>query len=146
MVKHTTDHMAAIKAGEVTKTNIIGLRKILNADARRAKGYSVSSTCPNYTAAEVAALVSAVERKKPRVVGALHDSGLKLLQSPRYKKRLAPFADIVAKIDTFRLVGYDMIDRDMHAVPLYMACAGRKSFMFRNVPWQAGGNGPEVLT
>lgn len=145
-MKHTSDHMAAIQSGQITKTNVIGLRKILNANARRVRGYSVSSTCPKYTPAEVEALERALARRKPRVVGRLHETGLKLLQSKRYRKRLAPVAAIVAKLDSFRLVGFDMIDHDMHAIPIYEARAGRKAFVFRNVPWQAGGNGPEIIT
>jgi hypothetical protein len=145
-MKHTTDHMAAIKSGTITKTNVIGLRKILNASKRRYLGYSVSSTAPNYTPAEVDALENALERHKPRVTGELHASGLKLLQSPRYRKRLADVQAIIAKLDSFRLVRFDRIgNREENAVPVYKACAGRKSFTFRNIPWQSGGNGPEIV-
>lgn len=139
-------HMAAIKAGTVTKSNVIGIRKAINADERRLRCYATSSTCPRITHAEIVALESALERHKPLVAGALHETGLKLLRSPRYRKRLASVASIVAKLDSFRLVSFDRIGNSgMHAVPVYKACAGRKSFMFRNVPWQAGGNGPEIL-
>lgn len=145
-MKHTTDHMAAIKAGVVTRTNVIGLRKIINADARRRYDLDVSPTCPKYTHAEVEALESALAKHEPRVTGALHDTGVKLLQSPRYRKRLADVAHIVAKLDSFRLVSFDRIgNHGLQSIPVYRACAGRKSFLFRNIPWQSGGNGPEVM-
>lgn len=145
-MKHTTDHMAAIKSGKITKTNVIGLRKILNADARRVNGWSASSTSPKYTRDEVIALENALERHKPRVTGELHNTGLALLQSRRYRKRLADVQGIIDKLDSFRLVRFDRIgNRDENAVPVYRACAGRKFFTFRNIPWQSGGNGPEIV-
>jgi hypothetical protein len=93
---------------------------------------------------EVRDLESALERCQPKVVGELHDSGLKLLQSPRYRKRLEQVADIIANLDCFRLIGFSFHD-NWHVTPVYRAIAkdGRK-FTFTNVPWQSGGNGPEV--
>lgn len=146
-MKHTTDHLADITSGTVTKRNVIGLRKIVNADARRQRGYSVSSTCPKYTHDEVVALERALAKHEPHVTGELHASGIKLLQSPRYRKKLKDVASIVAKLDSFRLVSfYRHGHSDLNSVPVYRACAGRKSFLFYNIPWQSGGNGPEVLS
>lgn len=136
-------HLKAIKADAVTKTNVIGLRKALNHQARLDRRLS-GNRC-NVTPQEVQWLEEALERDQPRVVGELHDSGLKLLQSRRYRKRLEAVADIIANLDCFRLIGFEMID-DLHHVPVYRAIAkdGRK-FKFRNVAWQSGGDGPEIL-
>lgn len=146
-MKHTSNHMADITSGTVTKTNVIGLRKILNADARRQHGWGTSSTCPKYTHDEAVALERALSRCKPVVTGELHETGLALLRSPRYKKRLAGVKPIIDALDSFRLVRFDRIGRhDAYAVPVYEARAGSKSFVFRNIPWQSGGNGPELVT
>lgn len=146
-IKHTTDHLAAIKAGTVTKTNVIGLRKAINADERRQRGFSVGSTCPKWTSDEVSDMEMALEQYEPRVIGELHASGLTRLRSPRYRKRLESVRDIIDNLKSFHLVSFDRIgDHGMQAIPVYRAraCNG-KSFFFRNVPWQSGGNGPEVL-
>lgn len=39
-------HMAAVQSGTVTKTNIIGIRKLLNGSIRRAQGWSVGMSTP----------------------------------------------------------------------------------------------------
>jgi len=143
---YKTDHLADIKARKVTKTNVIGLRKAINANERRVRGYSTGATCPKTTAAEVAELEAALRKFKPRVVGPLHETGLKLLSSPRYKKRLASVAKIIAHLESFHLIGFDRIgDHGLNVTPLYEARGAGKAFTFRNIPWQAGGNGPQLV-
>lgn len=141
-------HLDAIRAGEVTKTNVIGLRKTLNAAERISAGYSVSITTPKaaYDHDALADMTQALHDLKPRIVGALHDSGVKMLQSKRYAKQLANYADIIAELDHFRLVGFEMIgSRLMKAFPVYRAYARNgTSFAFYVIPWQSGGNGPEI--
>lgn len=140
------DHMAAIKSGEVTKSNVIGLRKAINANARREQRLSTSSTCPKLTGEQVEALEAALLKHKPRVVGELHDSGLKLLRSPRYKKRLADVRPIIDSLQSFHLVSFDRTgDHGLQSHPVYMARGKAGSFLFRNIPWQSHGNGPEVI-
>lgn len=139
-------HMKAICGDSVQKTNVIGLRKIFNAQWRKDRGYSVSRVAPNITAEMVADLRSAIEERQPKVTGELHDSGLKLLQSPRYRKRLADVADIIANLDCFRLIGFiEAGEYGGNHVPVYRAIAkdGRK-FTFYNVAWQSGGDGPQL--
>jgi len=46
-------HIDAIASGSVTKTNIIGLRKALNAEGRRRAGLSVSMTCPKVSGDDI---------------------------------------------------------------------------------------------
>jgi len=138
-------HLAAIHSDNVTRSNVIGLRKLLNATARKESRLSVSCTSPDVTPEQAYWLQEAVERDQPRVTGELHDSGLALLRSKRYAKRLAPVADIIAAIDHFCLSGFEWLD-SYHCVPVYLAKASDgRSFTFRNVPWQSGGNGPEIL-
>jgi len=139
-------HLKAIKSDSVGKSNVIGLRKIYNTVAREDSGYSVSSTCPKVTAEELETLATALGECQPRVVGALHDSGLKLLQSRRYRSRFKPWElEIIANLKEVRLAAFEEID-SYHHVPVYRAVAkDGRSFLFRNVPWQSGGRGPEIF-
>ena len=138
-------HMAAIEADAITKSNVIGLRKIFNAEARRGAGPSTSRTAPATQEGEEDLLWRALEKEAPRVTGELHATGLKLLRSPRYTRRLAPVAPIIDSLDHFRLIGFYWLD-DLHCVPTYRAVATNgRSFDFRNVPWQSGGDGPELV-
>lgn len=126
-------HLDAIRAGEVTKTNVIGLRKAVNHVARLERGWSGNRSAA--TGGEVREALDALAKLEPRVAGELVDSGKKLLQSPRYRKRLSAVADIVASLDGFRLVRFDWIDAT-HVIPVYRATSPRGSFLFRNIPWQ----------
>jgi len=138
-------HLATINSGEITRSTVIGLRKALNLALRRAGRWSVPSTAP--TLAQTDALEDAISARWPTVVGELHDSGVKLLQSPRYAKRWnAKEAAIIGNICDFRLCRFDRIGpQQMHVVPVYSVRShGGQSFKFRNIPWQSGGDGPEV--
>jgi hypothetical protein len=78
-LKSVARHMAAVQSGKVEKTNIIGIRKAINAIERDGE-----------TAAMIDAvfkLECAIAEHRPAVVGSLHDSGLKVLRNPRYAKR-----------------------------------------------------------
>lgn len=142
-------HLIAIRSARVEKTNIIGIRKALNAYERKACGYSVSRTAPKITADEVTQIERALADIEPRVVGELRDSGIKQLRNRRYAKRLASVLDIVNSDDLqFHLVAFDRLGtHGLCATPVYRAVGHQpgRSFLFRNVPWQSGGNGPEVL-
>jgi len=143
------EHKAAILLGEVTKTNVTGLKKALNAFERVDRGYSTSRTTPHITTVERDELLdNLLPNKRPRVVGELHDSGVAVLTSKRYAKQLAPVADIIADLDHFRLVGFDFIGRyGMYAQPVYRAYDTKgNSFPFTTVAWQSGGNGPEIMS
>jgi hypothetical protein len=141
------NHLADIKAGKVTKTNIIGLRRSLNADWRRVRGYSVSLVAPKLRGPELLQCLKALKKYEPRVVGSLHDSGLARLRAPRYRKRLASVQSVIDSLVSFHLVSFDPIGRNgENVVPVFRAKGkGGKSFLFRNVPWQSGGDGPEIL-
>lgn len=143
-------HLAAIQAGEIAKSNIIGIRKAMNAYERKASRYSNGRTSPDWTGLQVTEIEHAIERHKPRIVGELHDSGLKLLQSPRYAKRLEEVAAGLSRIDHFTLARFDYLN-DLHRVPVYhvwvkVPPVTRKdsfppgvlyhAFTFRNIPWQ----------
>jgi len=138
-------HLDAIVSGRVDKTNVIGMRKAINLAERKSGGWSVPKHAP--TLAQTFVLEEALAVHEPTVMGELHDTGLALLRSRRYAKRLAPVADIIhGSHVAFRLVRYDRIGRhDEYAVPVYRCVGFGKSFLFRNIPWQSGGNGPEIL-
>lgn len=131
-------HLDAIGRGEVTKTNVIGIRKAINAAERREHGYSVSSTCPRVTAQEVEALQSALRAVAPVVVGELHETGVVLLRNPRFKRDLAAVADLIEDGPIqFRLIGFS------DGSPYYLVECRRGSFRFQHFPWQRayGGGG-----
>lgn len=140
-------HLQAILGDSITKSNVIGLRKILNAQWRKDRNYSVSRTGAKIGAWEVAELEETLASREPKVIGDLHATGLKLLQSKRYRKRLERVADIIANLDCFRLTGFQEAGSyNGNHTPVYRAVArDGRSFTFINVPWQSGGNGPEVL-
>lgn len=67
-------HLADIRSGEITKTNVIGIRKALNEyESRR---YSRSSTAPQWTLEQVDTIKRAIDLHKPLVTGELHTSGI----------------------------------------------------------------------
>lgn len=137
-------HIGAIKAGAVTKTNIIGIRKALNTDNRMRRNYSVSSTAPVIGPGQIEELIAAIHEKTPVVQGELHDSGVKVLTSPRYRKQLESVSDrIESGIQAFRLVDY--WEERGNVYPVYQVQTPRGFFRFFNIPWQSGGRGPELL-
>jgi hypothetical protein len=137
-------HMAAIVSGEVTKTNIIGIRKALNANSRRERGYSIGRCSPQLTFEQCDELLSAIHKYQPRVVGELHDGGIAVLRNKRYAKQLAAYAPLIATVVYFRLVDWQEW-KDGYWTPVWEAVSPDKSFHFVNVPWQSGGNGPEIV-
>lgn len=136
-------HMAAIERGEIDKTTVIGLKKLVNMDWRRARGYSISSTAPKASPQEVEALQIAMRERAPAVVGELHESGVKVLRSDRFRRQLRDVADLVEEGPIlFRLVGFADIGRG-HFLPIYQVETRRGSFRFQHVPWQASFTGAE---
>lgn len=139
-------HIAAIKAGEVSKTNVIGIRKALNALARTNHNWSNGRTCPHITNDEAVTVSDLLTSLKPRVYGELHDTGKTLLQNKRYRRQLESVAHIIADIESFRLIGYEEMGRyGEYNVPVYRAYDSQgNSFPFYVIPWQSGGKGPEI--
>lgn len=138
-------HLAAIESGRVTKTNIIGIRKALNNMLRIE--HRLSPNRCNVTVDQAIALHDALIRHRPIVIGEMVDSGIKVLTNRRYAKRWTEQERaIVDDIDSFRLVGYEMFERECASYPIYSVsgCNG-DSFRFINIPWQSGGNGPEPV-
>lgn len=148
-------HLDAINAGTVDKTNVIGIRKAINHVERLRAGYSGNRS--SVTPEQADALEYAIRLHRPRVVGELHETGLKVLRSPRYAKRWTDWQrKAIDALDHFRLVGFERID-GTHATPVYAVWAKvppkgdaldggtYEAFWFRNVAWQSGGNGPEIV-
>jgi hypothetical protein len=147
MGKTFEKHLADVKSGLVTKTNVIGLRKALNQTARSDAGWSVSRTVTILTSEQCGALFDALAEHKPIVTGELHASGLAQLTNKRYRKQLEAYADVTSDIQRFRLIGFEPIgNRGEYYVPVYQAenSAGRR-LPFINIPWQSGGHGPEIV-
>jgi hypothetical protein len=142
-------HMKAICGGEVTKSNVIGLRKAFNHVERLKRGWSGNRSA--VTIEEADKLRAELERHQPRVVGELHESGLKLLRSPRYKKLWTPHqAAAIEGATFFRLIGFVLIDSTHYAPAYRVFTKAGPAFAFYHVPWQAalGGQaeaGPHVL-
>lgn len=139
-------HEAAISAGQVSASNVIGLRKAINAAERRNAGWSTSSTCPRVDGSRLNAALELIAEKRPRVTGHLHDSGVARLQDRRYRSRWDERqAAIIAALDHFELIGFD-VDHSGRATPIYRAVSATgDSFRFINRAWQSGGNGPEIF-
>jgi hypothetical protein len=147
MNKTAQKHLDAIRAGKVDRSNIIGLRKLINASERKAHGWSIGATASAVDIDDLDTIESAIDEFRPIVVGALHESGLALLRSKRYAKQLHWLQSFIARIDHFRLVRFDRFNgNDWHSVPVYSVhdASGSHLFTFRNIPWQSGGNGPEI--
>lgn len=141
-------HLEAIESGMVTKTNVIGLRKALNHVARLRRGWSGNNS--KATAQDVQQALEALERCVPIVRGELHASGVRLITSPRYRKRLACVAGQIAALQGFSLVGFEEY-HDCQHVPVYRAWGSGGTFDFYNVPWQAAmayglESGPVILS
>lgn len=133
-------HAKAIEAGEVTRSNVIGLKKAISADNRRRQGWSVSQTAPKLRGVELSKTLGRLTVVQPRVTGELVESGRKALADRRYRSRLkkAGALDIVdSGIAGFRLVDF-WTEGDAGPYPVYEAqgCNGR-AFAFYHVPWQA---------
>lgn len=147
MNKTAQKHLNAIRSGFVDRSNVIGLRKLINASERKASGYPVSVTSCALDRHDLELIEDALNDCKPIVLGDLHDSGLALLRSPRYAKRLQDLRGFIARIHVFRLVRFDRLgSRGLQCVPVYRCedIEGSHLFTFRNIPWQSGGNGPEI--
>jgi hypothetical protein len=149
----TNRHLEAIRAGYVTRSNIIGMCKALNALARVRRGYSVSRTAPRAaTDGTAQQYESAVMLHQPHVTGELLLTGMALLESPRWRNRFIPHErEIIADIDTIRLARFDW-PTDTHCVPVYrvIGCNGG-DMLYRNIPWQTAlayglESGPTVET
>lgn len=123
-------------------------------------GWSAGMSTPLGTLEQADALLEAIRKHRPRVTGQLHDTGITLLRNPRYKKRWAAYQrEAIDSLDHFRLVDFDQEGRwGEYAVPVYQVWAkvppkgdaldggSYAAFAFRNIPWQSGGDGPEVVS
>ena len=140
-------HIDAIQRGEVTKTTVRGLQRALNAQARKAAGYSMSATAPKVPDWQLWEALSLIDRDRPRIVGGLHDSGIMTLRNRRYAKRLADYADLIEWPSHFELWRFEPIGRwGQYHVPVYRLIGQNGgSFKFINIPWQSGGDGPEIV-
>lgn len=146
-------HMAAIERGAVSKSNVIGLRKAINAAERKAQWLSTSITAPNISLSETLALRRRIGEREPQVIGALHDTGFKVLRSRRYRRRWNEAqAAVIERLDHFKLARFDIIGPSgLHSVPVYRAVATTgQSFLFRNIPWQSASymgeeSGPVIV-
>lgn len=147
MHKVAARHLAAIESGQVERGNLIGIRKLVSASMRAARGWSVGRGQAVAPVEDVESILSAILAHKPRAVGELHKGGLAVLANKRNRRNLERVADIVPDVVMFRLVDYELEGRaGGYFVPLWRAfTADGRFFDFYNVPWQSGGNGPEVL-
>lgn len=146
-LKSIARHRAAVEAGTVDKTNVIGIRKAINAMERE--------SWPAEMVDAQFQLEEAIAQRRPTVAGALHDSGLKVLRNPRYAKRWndAQRAIINYPLLTFRLLRFDRVgNRGRYSVPVFLAVGDERmgSFAFLNIPWQTAyyaglDDGPRVV-
>jgi len=142
-------HLTAIHSGQVTATNVIGIRKAINARAWCDLVRRYHGKLP-MTAYQLSEIRAAIYRKRPRVTGTLHETGLAVLRNPRYRKRFdeRQTSIIHAPDAHFTLEGFEWIT-ERTVTPVYAVWARQgdvlQGFTFRNIPWQSGGKGPEVV-
>jgi hypothetical protein len=142
-LKSIQRHTAAVNAGTVDKTNVIGIRKAINA-----------MESGNWPAAMIDAqfeLERAIAERQPTVTGTLHETGLKVLRNRRYAARWNELqAEIIANADHFELIRFDRVGH-RYSVPVYrVVSSDGRGFAFRNVPWQTAryeglDDGPRVV-
>ncbi len=136
----TNKHLLAIRSGTIERTNIIGIRKALNAAYREVRGYSNGLTTPRlaFEPHTLATIERQTRELRPVVTGQLHDTGQALLRDKRYRKRWnARQSAIIASPDLhFRLADWIDVARG-HYVPVYEAISVDGSFEFYNIPWQS---------
>lgn len=146
-LKSIARHRAAVEAGTVTKTNVIGMRKAIN-DMERG-GWPSDMIDAQFE------LEEAIGWKCPAVAGELHETGLKVLRNPRYAKRWndAQRAIINYPLLRFKLLRFDRVgNRGRYSVPVFLAVGDEQMepFAFRNIPWQTAyyaglDDGPRVV-
>jgi hypothetical protein len=141
MTKAIANHRAAILSGQVTKTNIIGIRKLFNAAEMR----YLRREAPLPNESELWDLNDLLVEHCPCVVGEWLESGKVQLRNPRYKRRWNERqAAVIADIAEIRLIGYEQRGGNFFA---QYRCVGGNgdSFDYMNVAWQSGGDGPEII-
>jgi hypothetical protein len=140
-------HMMAIANKQIERTNIIGMRKMINASLRADHGLSTSRCSTVVPMSDIDSLYRAIYHSCPIVLGELHDSGVKLLQDRRYKSRWTPAQQFtIDRIAQFQLVNWYNFDR-FHVTPVYRVIGfDGAPFDFHNLAWQSGGNGPKVVS
>jgi hypothetical protein len=145
MHKTAEKHLRTIMAGTVDRSTIIGLRKMFNATARGDGRYASSTRAPLVPSVDVDDIMAAIHKQRPFAVGELHKGGLAILRNKRYAKSLAPYAEIVNAPDLiFKLVDFSWFGV-YHCTPEWCASStSAGSFVYRHVPWQSGGKGPEI--
>lgn len=139
-------HIAAIRH-TVTKSNIIGMRKAINAFERNRRGYSIGATAPEWSYSMVRALHEDTARYAPVITGDWHATGIATLQRAvkRYPDRFNAYcAAVVADIWYFRLVDWHC-ERLQHYPVIRAVARDGTHFDFYNIPWQSGGDGPKIV-
>lgn len=103
------------------------------------------------TRTNVIGMHKALADYEPAVSDDLAETGRRILQNKRYRKRWTKAQRaVIASIDTFRLAGFVDIGSG-HYVPVYRACgANGDSFRYYVIPWQTADafgleSGPIVL-
>jgi hypothetical protein len=136
-------HQQAIVAGKVTKTNVIGIRKLLNKTHQEARGWGKQRS-PLGTIEQADNLLSSLRFNCPLVEGELVETGKQLLRDKRYKKRWSSGQQqMIDNLEGFRLVDFVEIGNS-HWYPVYATVGDGEAFKFYNVPWQSGGDGPQI--
>ncbi len=146
MHKVAARHLATVKSGTIDRGTVIGIRKLVSSSYRAAHGYGVGGGQAKAPLEDMEAILVAIMEHKPVATGELHDNGLKVLRNPRHRKALAGLEHVLTYTPTFRLVDYELRGRiGDYFVPIWRAESLLGWFDFISIPWQSGGNGPEVL-
>ena len=146
MHKVAARHLAAIESGQIDRGNVTGIRKLVSSSIKASRGWRVGGGQAKASLEDVESVLSAIMERKPLATGDLHDNGQKVIRNRRHRRALEGVASIADTVTGFRLVDYELRGRiGDYFVPIWRAESPAGWFDFINIPWQSGGNGPEVL-
>lgn len=141
-------HWHAITARKVvSRSNIIGIRKALNNAARWEAGWSCNKGMIDPERA--AQLLSAVYRHIPAVDGQQLAFGRAYLRKPRNMRKLTDYQRDIVTSDAPLIFLVDYLEgpnRTFRPVFRVERLYGGGHFCYTVTPWQAGGDGLEVVS
>lgn len=149
-------HKAALDMGLYGEGLIRSFRQALHADARRSRGYRVSSVSPKCTNAELIELLDLMASKPPRIEDGQASKGFAWLydqcRTPKGALRKNnPFGayetHVIDNFSHFTLADWIDVGKQISFyLPVYeVHSKDGKSFKYYTQSWQSGGAGLEIL-
>lgn len=139
-------HVAQLDTGRADRTLVLGVKKALSNAYRRERGWSCNEGMMSDE--QIAAITGRIYQEAPRVDDASEAFGLAYLRKPRNMRKLGHRECRVldAGMCQIRLVGFREDERSVSR-PVYRVesmCTDFE-FCYTVTPWQAGGDGLEIV-